>query len=155
MADRLEEIRTRTTEASDGPWFWRGNVDVRSLRLSRSRPGLGLCTVMDFARWGMQSARPRFTRSVDDLWMADADAMPVFEVCRDATERSDERVYRGDVVGIRHPDAEFIAHSRADVEWLLAEVDRLKGEVKHLHGEIYGTQQAEQRAAADLGEAPY
>ena len=31
-----------------------------------------------------------------------------------------ERVYRADITGIRHPDAEFIAHAREDVRVLLA-----------------------------------
>ncbi len=50
----------------------------------------------------------------------------VFEVCRDATERSDKRVYRADFTETRSPDAQFMAHSRSDVDWLLAEVDRLR-----------------------------
>lgn len=56
----------------------------------------------------------------------DARTLAVFEVCPDATERNDQRVYRGDLVGIRNPDADFIAHARQDVDDLLAEVARLR-----------------------------
>lgn len=38
-------------------------------------------------------------------------------------ERRD--LYRHSIVGIDTPEAEFIAHARSDVDWLLAEVDRL------------------------------
>ena len=36
-------------------------------------------------------------------------------------------MYRHDVVGIRNADAAFIAHSREDIDYLLGEVDRLRG----------------------------
>lgn len=62
---------------------------------------------------------------VDGIYR-EARGLAVFEVCRDATDRADPRVYRADIVGLRHPDAEFIANSRADVEALLAEVKRLR-----------------------------
>src|SRR5262245_53997587 len=52
--------------------------------------------------------------------------LAVFAVCPDATSREDERVYRADIAGLRHPDAVFIAAARTDVENLLAEVARLR-----------------------------
>ncbi|MCI2421477.1 hypothetical protein MOQ72_28990 [Saccharopolyspora sp. K220] len=64
-----------------------------------------------------------------DLWMKPARDMAVYQVAPQATSRDDERVYRADIKGIRHPDAEFIAHSRADIDWLVAEVERLRAEV--------------------------
>ena len=65
-------------------------------------------------------------RKVDRLafctdWLyTDARKLVTFEVAPAATERSDPRVYRADITGIRHPDAEFIEHSRQDVARLLA-----------------------------------
>jgi hypothetical protein len=47
-----------------------------------------------------------------------------YNVCPEAETRDDPRVYRADYTP-RSPDAEFIAHARADIEWLLYEVDRL------------------------------
>lgn len=114
----LKEIRARAEAASPGPWTWRGNVDTRSIYLTFNQPGLGWNSIMDFARWGMQSARPRFL--IEKFFMKDADDLAVFEVCRTATTRADRRVYRGDIVGFRHPDAEFIAAARQDVDDLLS-----------------------------------
>lgn len=56
----------------------------------------------------------------------DARELAVFEVCPEATERTDPRVYRADIIGVRHPDAEFIAHSRQDVDDLLAVIDAVE-----------------------------
>ena len=44
--------------------------------------------------------------------MKPASDLAVFEVCREATTRSDPRVYRADIVDVRHPDAAFIATAR-------------------------------------------
>jgi hypothetical protein len=55
----------------------------------------------------------------------DARDLAIYEVCPTATKRNDPRVYRADIIGIRHPDAEFMAHSRQDVTDLLAAVDRV------------------------------
>lgn len=121
MTDRFDEIKARANAATPGPWAWFGNTDVWDIHLSTV--GRGLLTVMDFARWGMNRAAPRF--AVDGL-MHRADEFPIYEVCPTATSRKDRRVYRADIAGVRHPDAEFIAHSRADVEWLITEVERLR-----------------------------
>lgn len=61
-----------------------------------------------------------------DWQLVEARKLAVFEVAPNAETRDDPKVYRADVVGIRHPDAEFIAASRADVDWLIGEVERLR-----------------------------
>lgn len=61
----------------------------------------------------------------DGMYRA-AQTFAVYEVCRDATDRNDPRVYRADIADLSHPDAQFIAHAREDVRVLLAEVDRLR-----------------------------
>lgn len=43
--------------------------------------------------------------------------------------RSNSPLYREDFTGITTPEAEFIAHSREDVDLLLAEIDRLRDEL--------------------------
>lgn len=60
-----------------------------------------------------------------DWLYADARKLAVFEVAPGVTDRNDPRVYRADITGIRHPDAEFIAHSRQDLSRLLAAVDKV------------------------------
>ena len=59
------------------PWFWRGNVDVHTIRLSAPM-ARGEKTMMDLVRWGFQRAKPRF-RDERHL-MVDADTLVEFEV---------------------------------------------------------------------------
>lgn len=132
----ISAIRKRANAATPGPWRWRGNVDVRNIHLASVASGLN--EVMDCARWGMQQARPRFAnperfRSDGRLvgsWMQDAEQFAIFQVCPDATSRDDPRVYRGDIIGLRHPDAEFIAAARQDIDDLLAYIAHLETSVE-------------------------
>jgi hypothetical protein len=119
----LDEIRARAAAATAGPWHWAGNTDMRWFALAYWKPGAGRCSVMDFARWGMHSATPRFSR---DLMMFPAHEKVVYEVAPNATRRADPQVYRADITGIRHPDAEFLAASRQDVDDLLAVIDSVR-----------------------------
>lgn len=125
--EQLAEIRARAEAATPGPWGWRGNTEVRDLRLSALHSGL--LTVMDFTRWGMQRARPRF--ALEGV-MHDGDELVTYEVHRLGWTRAEEKPYRADVDGIAHPDAEFIARARMDVPALLAEVERLRAQVETL-----------------------
>lgn len=119
----IEAIRQRAAAAAPAPWRWRGNVDNHTIRLSapNSRPE---STVIDFVRWGMQQALPRL--NVRGL-MHRADEFAVFEVYPEATSRNHPRVYRGDIIGLRHPDADFMAHARQDIDDLLAYVAHMEG----------------------------
>lgn len=58
--------------------------------------------------FGQPVREPRL-QFMTDLMCVDARALAVYEVAPDATSREDPSVYRADVVGIRHPDAHFIA----------------------------------------------
>lgn len=129
----LSEIRDRLTRSTPGPWGWFGNTKTHQIYLATQRWGRHF--VMEFARWGMQDAQPVFfdraePDAVRKSIVADstyrlASDIPVYEVAPDARSKHDPSVYRHDIRGIRNADAEFIAHSRADVEWLVGEVDRL------------------------------
>ncbi|ALG07643.1 hypothetical protein [Kibdelosporangium phytohabitans] len=160
MTDQLDEIKARAAAATPGPWMWEGNTDTRHISLATKY--WGRWVVMGFRRWGMQGAQPMFAQGrkpgpIEDRkgdWgpftngepgtLADAEHLARYEVCPTATSRKDQRVYRADLTGIRNPDAEFIAHSRADVEWLLSEVERLRGQL-----DVLGTQQADHDCAAN------
>lgn len=61
-----------------------------------------------------------------DWIYTEARKLAVYEVAPTATDREDRRVYRADVTGIRHPDAEFIAASRDDVRRLLRVVEAVR-----------------------------
>ena len=90
-----------------GPWQWYGNTEVRRILLVS--PPNGIQTVMDFARYGMHAATPRFQK---DGLMYRAEEMVDYEV-----------EYRRDITGINHPDARLIAAApdllRRRVSWTL------------------------------------
>lgn len=132
MSDRLEEIRERAVRATPGPWQWYGNTDKHVIYLAAR--GRGRMFVMTFARWGMQSVQPLFAVDREPGtdgwtsvgWMEAASRLARYEVAPDAPDRSHPSVYRADIAGVKAPDAEFIAHSRADVAWLLDVIDRVR-----------------------------
>ena len=123
----IEAIRQRADDATPGPWFWYGNPhghDIFLATMNDRWPGWSV--VMDFARWGMKSASPRFIDKTGLMHKAHEDPMPVYQVCPDCTDRKDSRVYRQHIVGLRHPDAQFIAHARQDIDDLLAYIECLE-----------------------------
>lgn len=109
--DRLKAIKERQEKATPGNWFWKVNTESKSVILWSDVPIRPF--IMKFERWGMHSAAPSF-RDFD----------------QDIMYRSDEFLAsRGDPkhnLDIDHPDAQFIAHSRADIDWLVAEVEKLQ-----------------------------
>jgi hypothetical protein len=135
----LAEVRERTQAATPGPWRWYGNTDQNNFALATR--GWGGQFVMTFQRFGMQSAQPAFADgrtwkpNPTSEWdfrsgrLTPARNLVIYEAAPDATSRQDKRVYRADVAGIRHPDAEFIAHSREDITRLLAIIDELQMEL--------------------------
>lgn len=137
--DHLAAIRERARKATPGPWGWFGNTKEKWFTLSTVR--WGRLTVMQFERYGMQGSQPVFFDRPECVQPQDAafssscvsasDAA-VYAVCPDATDSQDRRVYRHDIVGLRNADATFIAYSRSDVDFLLAEVDRLRSELDKL-----------------------
>lgn len=133
----LDAIKARRDAATPGPWGWFGNTDVHSMQLATRH--FGRLVVMSFRRWGMQSAQPTFAtgrtwktspQSMFDFGhvgsMELASRLARYEVSPDAPDRTHPSVYRADLNGIKHPDAEFIAHARQDVDDLIAEVERLR-----------------------------
>lgn len=113
-----------------GRWHWSGwngqgrkDVDLRTTTC-------GGRFIMCFERAGMQGGQPTFPQAFPgDRWplMTKAMDMTRFEVCPDATDPKDPRVYRGTVRGLRNPVAEYVAAADAEtVLGLIAEVDRLR-----------------------------
>lgn len=107
-------------------WHWSGDGSAQTIRLSAWVVGYGRCTVMDFDRWGMAGAEPRFST---DRVMRDARDMLVFEVGESTVRgireaRLDPSVYRYDVTGIDHPIATHVA--AMDPETVLALIDRVE-----------------------------
>lgn len=125
----LDAIRARAAAVDAGPWMWRGNLNPPSLRLCTRNSRRGEYTVMDFTRLGMQGGQPRFQRPDGLMDRASNPGLAIFEVCPEATSADDPRIYRTDVIGFRNATAEFIAHSRQDIEDLLAYIDELEAKV--------------------------
>lgn len=137
IPSRIDDIRARANRATPGPWAWFGNTAVQSAYLATQR--MGRHFVMTFDRWGMRGAQPSFYsgRTVEEDErgamrirggeMHKASEIPIYEVAPHAADKNDPSVYRQDIIGFRNADADFIAHSREDIDILLAEVDRLAG----------------------------
>lgn len=108
-AARLAAIAERAASATQGPWRWRGTASSHHIMLQAQismRP-----VVMDFVRWGTQSARPVFV--TDGLIVRPPWVLPEFW-------------NPWKIEGIDHPDARFIEHSRSDIDFLLGEVGTLR-----------------------------
>lgn len=93
-----------------GPWAWFGNAGSNSIYLATTHSGRRY--VMDFVRWGMRGAQPRFQpgRGI----MEDAKDLLQFEVGDQSivgmdAARKDGSVYRYDIRGINSADARLIA----------------------------------------------
>lgn len=148
----IKSIRERVDAATPGPWGWTGNLRTRWVELSTLHSGrLG---VMRFERWGMSGAQPMFldpdsrSRGIGAVTTVKASDVPIFEVCPDATSAADPRVYRQDILGLRHPDAAFIAAAARDVPALLAVAEAGREVISALVDEDSGAASTEDVDAA-------
>ena len=113
----LEPIKRREAAAIRGPWQWVVSLKSKEARLEAAISGFEV--VMDFVRWGMGGAKPRFQRK---SLMVDAEAF--------ATTVKGREHHSTWYQTIDHPDAQFIAHARTDVPALIAEVERLRAALR-------------------------
>lgn len=157
-----ESIAEHLARVTPGPWWWGGNtkfedVDLstrgkygvtsvmRVLNVARTPDDPRLEGLEDFTEEEAEELRQQFLideagcpmtdRQISfaiDGCMVPAKDLAIYEVCPDATSRTDPRVYREDISGIRHPDAEFIAAAPQYVSYLLAELARAKLETEQL-----------------------
>lgn len=116
----LDELERKARAATPGMWQWFGNTKIREIYLATV--DRGRVFIMDFVRWGMAGAQPRFgladfdggcMRSVGELGAAEHPSGPVFEVA-----------YRRHFSGIGHPDAQHIAANSPPVT--LGLIDRIR-----------------------------
>lgn len=92
----LSELAQQAAEIAPGRWSWAG-YSKHGIHLRFWKSGWGACTVMDFARHGMNGAQPRFF-PLDGIHMQKASDHVVFEVA-----------HRDDIVAIDHPIARYMA----------------------------------------------
>ena len=112
---REDEIREREQKATKGPWFWNINRRAKRAELVNSKTDI----VIDFVRWGMRGAIPRF--NIDGIMWA-ANHMAWNWPNRDHHSEWAQKIVT--------PDADFIAHAREDVPYLLDKVARLRRELE-------------------------
>lgn len=109
----LKVIEERWNAASAGKWFWDVNPKANQVTLETSLHMI----VMDFVRWGMNRASPRFR--VNGL----------MQRCETLSEPIPGREHHSDWERwINHPDAIAIAAAPEDIRSLIAEVRRLREE---------------------------
>lgn len=116
----MRDIEQLAIAATKGPWHWAINLKSREVVLESRGRGAMLEIVMDFVRWGMGNAKPRFLDQEKCL-MVDADKLT--EV---VPRREHHAAWHQD---IRHPDADFIAASREAIPKLVDEIRRLRSEL--------------------------
>ena len=93
-----------TTNA--GRWHWSGNMDTGEPYLATWVPGAGRCQVLSVGQTG--AVRNARLTLMEDLMLVYARDRAIYEVAPSATSRKDPKVYRADIIGLRHPDAEII-----------------------------------------------
>jgi hypothetical protein len=113
--EELNAIEERAKAAIPGPWRW--NLSLKSKRIVLEAMTRGLEVVMDFARWGMSGAKPRFQTAglMKDAELF-AQVIPGREHHADWCQT------------ISHADADFIAHARTDIPKLIEEIRRLRAQ---------------------------
>lgn len=137
MTLSLSDVRKLCEEATPGPWQWFGNTNHHEVYLATT--DRGRVFVMDFARWGMSSAQPRFQvalngRDDSGVMRSVGEMAKNEEMSKPAVPFGPlfEAPYRKQFTGIGHPDARFIAASRTLVPQLLALVEEQAKEVERL-----------------------
>jgi len=118
---RVGEIRVRVEAATFGPWSWFGTPKEPILATTTG----GKVFVIKPHRSGLNGAT--------FWWRGGAKGYPRMIKTEECAIK--EREYRNDLERIDHPDAEFIAHSRTDIPFLLEQVDALEAELKAFRDE--------------------
>ena len=84
-----------------GPWRWEYNEKSKAIQLCGGVPDYDL-VVMDFERFGMHGATPRFREDVD--------RMNIMHPCKDFAKPVNGREHHASwFQGVNHPDANLIA----------------------------------------------
>lgn len=97
----ISKSRLASTDGhTEGPWLWNINMSSKSVEL------LGRSIVMDFVRWGMDRACPRFMRKLSgDVCILER-PHEIPGMIQPIPEREHHFKWRAD---LNHPDANLIA----------------------------------------------
>lgn len=125
-----------------GPWQWYGNTRTNEVYLATVNHGR--VYVMDFARWGMQSAQPRFQVSLKDgsalvgePGLLRDGIMRSLEQLRDLGPQFD-RSNTGSFTGVGHPVAKLMQEAPSLVAALLNHIEEQDRELASLRGSPAG-----------------
>jgi hypothetical protein len=112
--EEIERLKALAEKATPGPWRWILSAKSKDVRLeSGGTPGHEL--VMDFTRWGISGAAPRFSNGG---LMAHAQKW-----AQNVPGREHHSHWYQTVA---HPDAAFIAAAREAVPALIADLERAR-----------------------------
>ncbi len=147
----LDAIKARKDAATPGPWKWAGytdgSIELRTVGQGGRRivttvrtepclvelPGEDWSVTADACDSCLAESKKTMDpwlnyrcpkeANLDTVWLHDNDG----DLIRPANVWAvRERPYRNDVASVDHPDAEFIAHARQDIDDLVAEVEALR-----------------------------
>lgn len=134
---KLRELHPKATQ---GTWQWFGSLKMKEVYLATYERGRQI--VMDFDRWGMGNAQPRFQVRFNVgggvmCKLADLSEYTGYGPKMEVEPDSKGRYYRTQFAGISHPDAEWIAAACPTVIGnLLDDLDAARAELKALRAQI-------------------
>lgn len=107
-------------KASAGPWRWEINLQSKTVQLVGGKPQFDK-TVMDFERWGMGGAAPRFNEAIAGN---EYNIMSRVHEKREWIKPFDERAHHANwCAAIDHPDAALIAAAPTMYQYIKKRAD--------------------------------
>lgn len=127
--DLATEARELLAKATPGRWRWNINLDAKEIKLeAKDGPRQ---YVIDFVRWGMNGAQPRF--QINGLMQDAQDCAVVVE---------GREHHASWFQTLDHPDANLIARAPELIRQLADEVERLRRQVRQIAQDAYEDTQA-------------
>lgn len=131
--EKLAAARSLVNACPAGPWSWYVRPKSHAIRIEAPEGTFGpwFETVADFARWGMNSAAPRFRRfdpaadEPGEMERADAGSVPF-------PGREHHARWARTIV---HPVGRLMVEARTIIPELLDEIERLRAEMDRLRGQ--------------------
>lgn len=123
----LKQIEERANKATPGPWMW--DISTANQYAMLETAHSGRYYVMGFRRWGMSGACPEFqVYQTYDGPLKERGSLGMVRADELAKSYPGKEHHIGFDDYIDHPDADFIAHAREDIPFLLAELEKIKKE---------------------------
>lgn len=125
MTVDIKDLKRKAEAATPGRWQWFGNTKMNEVYLATVDGGQQF--VMDFVRWGMRGAQPRFQVRIDGPGTGIMRALGELGAKEHPFGPKFEASHRRHFTGIGHPDADHIAANSPDVTLaLVARIEQLE-----------------------------